>query len=99
MARNKFQLEVRKYRVELANNILAWMKEKGISGGKLTLPTLDQFARDKHIKLFAGWQAWDLLREAGRLCRWSGAGWKVLDYTPIAADENGDLIEDTHRES
>lgn len=92
--RGKKQITKRTQRAAIANELLAWFKKQGITGANLSYPYVDDFARSKQHELFESWKAWDLLREAGRIASHAGPGWKVVDFTPIVLDDNGDLVKD-----
>lgn len=89
--RGKKQMAKRVQRATIANELLVWLKEQGITGAYLSYPYVGEFIKSKGHDVFEVWKAWDLLKEAGRLSPDHRHGWKVLDFTPIALDDNGDL--------
>jgi hypothetical protein len=88
--RSKKQVSIRQERANVANRLLAWFKGQSIIGACHTYPYLKEFSEVRAYPIFTVWKAWDLLKEAGRLSPDHGHGWKVLDFTFIAIDDNGD---------
>lgn len=89
--RGKQQIEKRVHRAAIANEMLVWFKEQGITEAYLSYPYVGKFAREKGHNVFECWKAWELMKAAGRLSRDDRHGWKVLDSTPIALDGNVNL--------
>lgn len=91
--RNPSQVAVRQKRVEIANELILWMKDRGHTHGiGNNYPDFWGFGEVKGShNSFEVWRAWDILKEAGRVNKDQRQGWKLLDSTPIQLDANGDI--------
>lgn len=74
-------------RKELAEKLLAWLKDKGIDDCAKTYDTLRQCGEEIDEPLYDMWKAYELLRIMGRieLKNPNGRrGFRVLDFTPLS---------------
>ncbi len=74
-------------RKEIAERLLAWLKDKGIDNCANTHDTLQQCGKDIDEPLYDMWKAYELLRIMGRieLNKPNGRrGFRVLDFTPLS---------------
>lgn len=74
-------------RKELAEKLLAWLKEKGIDNCANAHDTLQQCGENIDKPLYDMWKAYELLRIMGRieLKNPNGRrGFRVLDFTPLS---------------
>lgn len=99
MARTIKQIVKREQRIKLANEMLAWLQVKQITAGRHAYQeVVIPFATIKDINHFPGlyevWQAWDILKDAGRRTDRPGCYWMVVSFTPISWDGNGDIVKE-----
>lgn len=93
--RNKPQIAQRLSRVALANELLAWLKANNLQQGTgVWHRAVEPFAREKdkispHWEI---WQAWKILKEAGRRKARKGSAWSIHSFEPVVADEQGNLV-------
>ncbi len=93
MARNAKQIQVRLGRVELANRLLKWLKERKQFEGSHTHETvIIPFAKIEKADDWEVWKAWDILKESGRRLGHPGGHFSILSPDPIKADQFGNII-------
>lgn len=90
--RNQFQIRVRQNKAAIANDLLNWLKEAGGPEASYAFElVIKPFAAEKKLPLFLVWQAWDLLKKAGRRDALPGSHWRIVSFEPIVLDEKGDV--------
>lgn len=89
--RNRKQIEVRKARVNNANDFLAWLKLKGIYEGTGIFDLILEYREKSEISLYEIWQYWEILKEAGRRAKWPGSRWRIVSWEPVVCQEDGSV--------
>jgi len=93
MARSKRQLAMRLKRVEIANWLLEWLDVRQMyRGSKAYQNVIKPFAKEKRIEVYEVWQAWDILKRAGRRSASPGASWVIISWEPVEVDTDGKII-------
>jgi len=88
--RSRWQIRMRQNRARRANELLFWLKERGLTTGVKTFETIIKpFAQVKAHPVFAVWNAWDLLKETQRRAARRGSRWEIISFEPIVIDAEG----------
>lgn len=94
MARNRKQLTLRLQRIKIANWLLEWLDARQMySGAKAHESIILPFAKEKGIEVYEVWQAWDILKVAGRRSTQPGSRWSIISWEPVEADADGNIKE------
>lgn len=92
--RSQKQRTQRLERIRLANEILAWLEGKGKKRGIYSYASvIGPFLQEKSADRYEVWQAWNILKEAGRRSGLPGPKWSINSFDPIAANENRDIYK------
>ena len=93
MARSKKQLALRLERVKIANWLLEWLgARKMYLGSKAYQNIITPFAQEKRIEVYEVWQAWDILKKAGRRAAYPGPLLAIISWEAVEADGDGNII-------
>lgn len=81
-------------KIELANRMLAWLKEKGISEGPNPQAVIKEFAEHEQIEVYKAYRAWELLYQMGRRVKSQGGhNWKLTSFAAISFVPEGASFE------
>lgn len=95
MARSKRQLALRLERNKIANWLLEWFDAKQMyRGSKAHENIIVPFSQEKRIEVYEVWQAWNILKTAGRRSASPGPCWAILSWEPVEADGDGNINVD-----
>lgn len=84
MARSKKQIAVRLERFKIANWLLEWLDARQMyRGSKAYRNIIEPFAQEKGIEIYEVWQAWDILKKAGRRSASPGPCWFIISWEPV----------------
>lgn len=89
--RNDRQVADRLARVEIANQLMDWLKEAKIERGRNATSVLHRFEQELGVAPWDAWHAWDILKEAGKRCGKRGGTWWMLEWSHVVANDNGDV--------
>lgn len=92
--RSKGQIQVCQRRADLANELMAWMKESNLLTGYRLYPVMVKFSRYRDVKIFECWKAWEILKAAGRVTGDNRHHWVFNSFVEVSLDENGDVRRD-----
>jgi len=89
--RSTKQVEIIRKRAAIANELMLWMMAHLETKDRYSYPVVDRFAREKNLKLFECWKAWELLKAGHRLNQDQRPGWELLNSTRIEIDDKGEI--------
>ncbi len=94
MVRKGKQIQVRLRRVELANRLREWLKERQqFEGSHIYEKVIIPFAKREDTDEYEVWKAWDILKESGRRLGRPGGHFTILRTDQIKVDQFGNIID------
>ncbi len=92
MMRTEKQIEKRRHRTQCANLLLSWMQSNQLNKGTSVIKQIiEPFQREKDLKPYECWRAFEILKEAGRIKTVSGGGFTVNDFDAVTFHEDGSI--------